>query len=40
MCSRGENLVAVTGYWLKPVTVTGVAGWPKSPTGFGNQVVS
>jgi len=36
--SRGENLVTVTGYWLKPVTVTEVTGWPKSPTHFGNRV--
>jgi hypothetical protein len=35
---RSENQITITGYWLKPITVTGVAGWPKSPTGFDNQV--
>lgn len=36
---RGENLITVIGYRLKLITVIGVAGWPKSPTGSGNRVV-
>jgi hypothetical protein len=38
--SSGKNPVTITSYWLKSVTVTGVAGWPKSPTGSNNQVAS
>jgi hypothetical protein len=37
---RGENLVMVTDYWLKLVTVTRVAGWPKSQASSCNRVAS
>jgi len=40
----GENPTTITGYWLKlvtvTVTVTEVAGWPKSSTGSGNWIVN
>jgi len=34
--TRDKNPITIIGYWLKPETVTGVAGWPKSSTSFDN----
>jgi hypothetical protein len=36
--SKAENPIMIIGYWLKPVIITEVAGWPKSLTGSCNRV--